>query len=521
VDLVILSSDGRRCLSPASTGNINCGFTEICDAIFLKPAGDWNLYVDDVAIAPSRHEGREVWRWRPGFYAGSVKAQLVRPQEKNGIEFLLDVSPDPEKVGQAVFNEMVQDIWDYDPALVIGDEAARTPIGILGEQDEPAVRYMRLAGYAAEFALAMGRVRREPQIGLQLARRNLPLHSVRRADVQTARAAMKGVAALAALDRTNETQAEDSSRHRFYDVPISEPTFDTAANRTLAALVQMVGQAIAQLSVALKEQFANSNADERKLALASRWPRREQVLGDLGVEVRRCLMSEPLCLVTRREITGSGLTAIAANPVYCRAQQVIWKMLRIGYKQGDLNELSAMSPTWAIYEAWCFTQIAENLRQHYPAWSWRRLHYGSRRYGLTGVSNGKQIDLQYQSQFSYSDSPPKSGCWSISATFIPDIILIAKSAQKQSWMVLDAKYRRGRQNVLESMRSAHIYRDALRLLASPPTLSLLLLPGEAEDAPWLHDNLFRENHRVGAIVWSRTRADTNVIHGFLKQFFAA
>jgi hypothetical protein len=139
---------------------------------------------------------------------------------------------------------------------------------------------------------------------------------------------------------------------------------------------------------------------------------------------------------------------------------------------------------------------------------------------LTGTSDGKEIDLQYQRQFNYSTPPPKSDCWSVSATLIPDIVLIAKSGQERAWLILDAKYRRGRQNVLEGMRSAHIYRDALRLGASPPALSLLLLPAEAEDAPWLHDDLFRKTHRVGAIVCSRTHADSQILDAFLTQLFA-
>jgi hypothetical protein len=65
--------------------------------------------------------------------------------------------------------------------------------------------------------------------------------------------------------------------------------------------------------------------------------------------------------------------------------------------------------------------------------------------------------------------------------------------------VLDAKYRRARQYVLEAMESAHIYRDSLRWMGQRADVSLLFVPAEP-GASWLTDPAFHQEERVGAWV---------------------
>jgi hypothetical protein len=515
--LTLLDLNGERDLLQSSQG-INRGFTEFREAYFLRPStGAWSLFIDDVTLLPARVNGHDVWAWKPGFYAGTVRAELIPNDALHGVEFLLDVSPDPAKVGQDAFNEMVQDIWAFDPILVTGEQAAHTQIATAGDRADPAVQFMRLSRNAFEFSRAMAQVRGDPHKSIRRTRRSAPLHLVRRADAQTARAAVRSLAALPLADFLDGEELSSPAGDPLYDVPISEPTLDTSANRTMSALVRRVGRAIESLSSELMRQLAQAGDDERK-AHESRSARRAQILEALRREVERCLKSEPLSAVTREEITAAGLTAIAANPVYARAQQLIWKMLRIGFDQGELVERSAMSPTWAIYEAWCFIKIADFLQEQFPEWNWTRRDYGDRRYGFSGVLGSNHLDLEYQKQFSYAIEPG-IGPWSISAQFIPDIVLFARTPPKHLWMVLDAKYRTGRQNVIDGMRSAHIYRDALRLASQPPVFSTLLLPAVAHDAAWLHDPVFQRTHHVGAVVCSRSQFDSDLIRESLAEFF--
>lgn len=66
-------------------------------------------------------------------------------------------------------------------------------------------------------------------------------------------------------------------------------------------------------------------------------------------------------------------------------------------------------------------------------------------------------------------------------------------------LVLDAKCRSSRQNVLDAMRSAHLYQDALRWDGERPTCSLLLIP-RGGVTTWLGSPTFHGAHQVGVQV---------------------
>ena len=65
-------------------------------------------------------------------------------------------------------------------------------------------------------------------------------------------------------------------------------------------------------------------------------------------------------------------------------------------------------------------------------------------------------------------------------------------------LVLDAKWRSGRANILEAMESANTYHDSLRCDGEVPSLCLLLLPGSAE-VPALGADSNIVDHSVCAI----------------------
>jgi hypothetical protein len=65
-------------------------------------------------------------------------------------------------------------------------------------------------------------------------------------------------------------------------------------------------------------------------------------------------------------------------------------------------------------------------------------------------------------------------------------------------LVLDAKWRSGRSNVLDAMESAHIYHDALRVGNVRPSPCVLMLPGHSE-VEELEKSEFVLTNGVGAI----------------------
>lgn len=90
------------------------------------------------------------------------------------------------------------------------------------------------------------------------------------------------------------------------------------------------------------------------------------------------------------------------------------------------------------------------------------------------------------------------GFQSISRMRVPDLVLTHETSTGCRFIVLDAKYRRSRQVILEEMAVAHTYRDSLRWRTQRPQGAYLLLPAECE-ASWLSAEAFRRAERVGVM----------------------
>jgi hypothetical protein len=124
----------------------NRGFAETRVYLFEKPGDSWQLLVDDepLDVDPAQPS---CWRWQPGFFAGEVTAELRGHDEEGRCLFLLDVAPDDRKVGRELFQQMVDELWDADPALVIGEEPAQRQIGDLGAAQDPWLECASAAMY--------------------------------------------------------------------------------------------------------------------------------------------------------------------------------------------------------------------------------------------------------------------------------------------------------------------------------------------------------------------------------------
>lgn len=249
--------------------------------MFSRPAAEWQLFIDDAPIPPTRTETGDVWTWTPGFYAGTVRATLAHAGQETTVSFLLDVSPDPEKLGQSVYQAMVDEVRSFDADLILGEQAATTAIGTAGERENIGIVYMRMARYAEGLSAAIARIGREPHRSLTSARKHVPLHSVRMADVQTAIATIGSQAAAVFADDDDERKSGASPGQPLFDVPISIETFDTAANRTMAAILTHLAQYVGEISQRLEKQLTATGDDELQRMLSERWPRRQKILDGL------------------------------------------------------------------------------------------------------------------------------------------------------------------------------------------------------------------------------------------------
>ena len=278
-------------------------------------------------------------------------------------------------------------------------------------------------------------------------------------------------------------------------VPIVEETLDAAANRAMLALTLALIRRARSLRERLQELVERDPVSETRTSLSARWPVRKQVLEDLTVRLKGVLRQTPFAQVKRPEITAAGLTAVAADPRYARAWGRGWRALRYGLELGQSTERLWVSPSWEIYERWCFLRVGQLLAATLPAWRWNRLIDR-----WVGRLAGHRGELRLQPTFR-SRQGETDKMWSISKERVPDLVLVVESAEGTRFVVLDAKYRSSRPNVLDAMASAHIYQDSLRMGSQRPDASLLLVP-PGGGASWLEDPAFQEEHRVGVHVLS-------------------
>ncbi len=376
---------------------------------------------------------------------------------------------------------------------MIGTEPATTAIGTLGGSEDPWLAFWRLRRYGPEALAALRPIRAWPKRGLIPCRQAMPARRVRAIDQQTARSALRNPTALSFLAGGTEPKATDV----VLDCPLAEQTLDTAANRCLLTILRAVEHRARALVPVLQKQVDQEEASETRTMLASRWAARRQFLVRLSAELRSEMRKPPFSDVTRTEISAAGLNAISADPAYARAYRLAWHAIRRGVSGPPTTERLWMSPSWEIYERWCFVAFGRLLQESFAAFKWERVLTSSG-WSLGGVSSDGERSLELSLQPIFRSEKPSgaNGRWSVSLQRVPDLVLTEQSPAGTRFWVFDAKYRTSRRNVLEAMASAHIYRDSLRVRERRAEASWIVVPSGG-GAPWLENPGFQERHGVG------------------------
>lgn len=494
VQLELWSDDQATVLEPWPA--VNGGFSETSKVrIAARSESECLLHVDDAPLAATREGEYLVWNWTPGFYAGEVRAELVDGQGRQLGRWRLDVSPDPGKMGQDLFRQMLEEIQDVDPELILGQEPARIRLGALGEAQSPLVALERLRSRHDPLGAALKRVVREPIRSLRPRRQLVPLHTVRRADHHTALGMLRNPTLLAMAAGEEAQTAAVPAHDLLVDVPQVERTVDCPANRCVRAMLQALLRRVNDTHRILEAQVHSERPAETTTALAERWGTWSRFLGQARDQYQLALRRAPFSQVSRAEITVAGLNAVSAHPLYARFWRLAWESLRTGVEGEGKEDLLPLSPTWEIYERWCYVSLCKKLKEWMPSLAWRRV---SERCQEGRNGDGIRVQLLLQPTASCTQGEPRDRLWSVSRRRIPDIVLTWEGSSGSGFIVLDAKYRVSRENVLDAMQSAHIYQDALRMGQDRAEMSLLLVP-EGGGAPWLEDEGAIKLHHVGVV----------------------
>jgi hypothetical protein len=467
------------------------------------------LLIDEAELSCVSVGQTNTWAWQPGFYAGTVSAELFDAEGLRLAKYLLDVSPDPSKFGQQVFQEMIDDLFYFNPELLLGSEAAQLGIGVDGDVTDPNLAYARLRRNGTKLLLALKALSLKPLSHLTHDRVIIPAHQVRRIDQQSLLSIIKNPSVFAILPGNERI---DENLTLLFDVPRSRDELDTPAHRTLLFILYVVIRRTRQVMDSLIEIVQNEVQSSTRTALAPRIDYRLQFLSDLDSNLRRLVQRSPFTQIKRKEITAAGLNAISAHPLYAQVYRTCWHILRSGIAGERGDESVWMSPTWEIYERWCFLKIHQVLKLAYPDLSWQHHNPSSRKdcIQITGMNDAVTVKLYLQPRFPAFDQPSWHFFSSLSGERIPDIVLTYSSGITRRLFVFDAKYRTSRSGVLDAMLSAHLYHDSLRWDGIAPHRSLLLVP-EGGGAPWLEKNDFIEKYNVGVFPLNRLTNNAKLV----------
>ena len=479
---------------------------ELGKTTFVGPAGlDCRLLIDDEEIEPVEDEvvaGEDLgavdtdshgpmWSWTPGFYAGAVRAELIDKESSRGLgTWWLDVSPDPKKAGSKIFDSMVEAILGFDEALLVGTEPARRQLGAVGENDDPHVLFERLRRRESDLDRAVAGVQREPASVLLPRRQLRPHRAVRRVDLRTLRAAARQPEACAVLGPASCAPlpvGRGAAAEPRFDVPAVGRRLDAPINRCALYLLRSIRRRCRHLSRKLEEATAKEPESDTRTALRGRLEHRLRILARIEWKTRLAERRPPFRDAHRPELTSAGLTAVAAHPLYSRLWRVGWEAVRRGASPHNPADPLPLSPTWEVYERWCFVEIACLLARWLPTLAWSVGREGeSWWFRRGGGEGGLEIALYYQKAAGRTNGRDRPGLWSVSRGCRPDLVLQWRQGGNVGFLVLDAKWRTGRDAVLNGMaESAHLYRDALRWGPRRPVASLLLVPRVRSELGWL------------------------------------
>lgn len=443
------------------------------------------LIIDDLELLSKGG----IFEWQPGFYAGHVTVEVIAVCGTVKT-CRLQVDAKAQKSTVEVFNEMIGALRTFDPALLLGECASTLGFGNGAQKTLLAdtILLARLRQYAKAFLTAAERALYEPHQRLSASRQPVPLAQIRRLPTD----ALRDRRLVSLLNGSGPTHDTDLLIHGIS----SRHTCDTPANRTLRALLKRFSVTCANLAIKVRSHsLAGSKEDQ-----AARSERRLELLDGFFSLSQSLLQGPTLSQVSDSGASASGLTQIAAHPRYQKAYRLGCAALMTGVAGDNPADRLHSQPTWGIFETWCYIEvlaIIARLTGAEPTPISKPVPHAQLAY-LFLLPDASTLEVLFQARFRSIAKLNKPFARSLSRERYPDILLVQKHSLKTRSMILDAKWRSGRSNVLEAMESAHIYHDSLRVDGNIPNPCLLLLPGRACITALETEEYLREN-AVGAI----------------------
>lgn len=490
------------------------GFHETGHYLIEAPVPGAQMYADDAAL--KLDDTGEYWHWQPGFFAGEVQLELELAGKAQVRRYVVDVSPAGHKTGREQYTEYLHQIVDYAPSLVAGTEPAKHGLGgRSGSAISLWLRYARLQQFIERYISGVLSIIQRPIIRLSNHRELVPLTMAKRVDNITVQRLRDNPRLLTALGGAGLANDHTPYRGDLIDVPFHEPTLDNPANRLIARQLGEVQRLLRGLIADLTSYRERSS--ETKTEMVNRLPRRISKLQALNKQLIQLQRCEPFISADKSKQGAAALNAISGNPHYNMTHRFGVRILRLGLSDLADDEQHYLAPTWEIYEAWSFVAIAKALKEQLPEFDWKHMsNPKSADLIIEGRHGDRTVKLYYQMVCYSLESANQHGYCSITRERRPDLILEIKDQNNSRFICLDSKYTASRSTILNSMGSAHIYRDSLRRDSLRPDLSVILVPAIADAGALATENYY-QRHGVGCFQLSNNADASSIVLRLLSS----
>ncbi|HWF07952.1 MAG TPA: DUF2357 domain-containing protein [Bryobacteraceae bacterium] len=476
-----------------------------------------DLLIDDQPLEALRTSSRSTgrWRWKPGFHAGTVEAELRLPGT-NPRRFEIVTDPDLRKLTRDDFDVMVREILEDTFALFSLSSFRKSIARGAGSKPPALARLEFLRSRIDELECVVAEIVRSPRRRLAAEETVLPWH---RATRVTGPEILKSFRSGRILTEVGKPSRLPEVLQGYLPDQIRvrrrRSSLDLPEHRQMAACLRWASAWLAGVAEILGRP--GSAEDVEASQVSSVWALRCR---RLARRLSRMSMAEPFAEAADAAPRLMLSSLFRNDPAYRRFFR-LWQDMNLGIAAVFGNFLNMpLARTFELYELWCFLRLVRAGVEEFGPQGTKvdDLFVTDGVGGLTHASGaivaavGGGWKLCFQKTYrEYWFEPDRRG--SFSRTMTPDVAAVYEASNEGApgdgvarLIILDAKYRID-EGLNAALNSIHTYRDALVREAESGaiegivTAAYLLTPylpvlGDAYQATALPGRLFHPEYRT-------------------------
>lgn len=472
-----------------------------------------DLLIDEIPLEALRapHPDGAVWRWSPGFHAGSVECRLKLPEAT--LDFVLVTDPAERKLTREAFDVMVREILEDTFALFALSSFRKGLARGATQKPPPIARLEFLRSRLPILVQTVMAIDARPRRKLRAEDETTPVHRATRA---TAPEVLKSFRSGRLVRETGPARLPETLRGHLpanIQRKVRRSSSDIAEHRQMKSSLESWLRWLDEVATVLR---AGTSDDLEEGRVARVWVSRCRRMA----RQLRVLLALPVFEDVAAGHPRPTASSIWRNDPQYRRFAAIHRDMSLGIASvfGDFLQMP-IARTFDLYELWAYLRLVRVAVDRYEARTVDVNGLFQAGQGIT-FSAGQAVVSLPEAGFSLCFQRRYREFWvekdrrgSFSREMRPDVALESLPGTPDRLILLDAKYRIG-SDLNDALASAHMYRDAL-VAADPDgvvrrivSAAYLLSPdAPATDGKWsaapmpgrLFHPAYRSEFRFGAV----------------------